>query len=31
VQEVSAVLTQHFALPVGENSPNELPDAPVLV
>jgi uncharacterized membrane protein len=31
VQEVSAVLTQHFALQAGERNPNELPDAPVLL
>jgi uncharacterized membrane protein len=31
IQEVSAVLTQHFALQGGERNPNELPDAPVLI
>jgi uncharacterized membrane protein len=31
IQEVSAVLTQHFALQSRERNPNELPDAPVLI
>jgi uncharacterized membrane protein len=31
IQEVSAVLIQHFALQGGERNPNELPDAPVLI
>ena len=30
VEEVDAVLLQHFALRVGQTNPNELPDAPVL-
>ncbi len=30
VQEVSALLQQHFALRVGQTNPNELPDQPVL-
>ncbi len=28
VSEVSALLAQHFPLPVGEHNPNELPDFP---
>jgi uncharacterized membrane protein len=30
VQQVSALLQQHFALQGGQGNPNELPDAPVL-
>lgn len=30
VQQVSALLQQHFALQGGQSNPNELPDAPVL-
>ncbi len=30
LEEVSAVLVQHFPLAEGESNPNELPDAPVL-
>jgi uncharacterized membrane protein len=30
VQQVSALLQQHFALRGGQGNPNELPDAPVL-
>ena len=30
VQEVSALLLQHFPLQTGQNNPNELPDDPVL-
>ena len=31
LEEVSALLVQHFPLAAGENNPNELPDKPVLV
>jgi uncharacterized membrane protein len=31
LDEVSALLVQHFPLAQGERSPNELPDAPVVV
>nr|MDP2192163.1 TPM domain-containing protein [Rhodoferax sp.] len=30
LEEVSALLVQHFPLGVGEANPNELPDAPIL-
>ncbi len=30
LEEVSALLVQHFPLKAGETNPNELPDAPVL-
>jgi len=30
VQEVSALLQQHFALQTGQSNPNELPDQPLL-
>ena len=30
VQEVSALLKQHFALQAGQTNPNELPDTPML-
>ena len=30
VQEVNALLRQHFALQTGQSNPNELPDKPVL-
>jgi len=30
LEEVSALLVQHFPLAAGETNPNELPDAPVL-
>lgn len=30
VQQVTALLQQHFALQIGQNNPNELPDRPVL-
>jgi uncharacterized membrane protein len=30
VQQVSALLQQHFTLQGGQGNPNELPDAPVL-
>ena len=30
LQEVSALLEQHFPLQAGQANPNELPDAPVL-
>jgi uncharacterized membrane protein len=30
VQQVTALLQQHFALQGGQSNPNELPDTPVL-
>jgi uncharacterized membrane protein len=31
LEELSAVLVQHFALAAGDANPNELPDAPVIL